>query len=157
MRTRCCVTLLCAIGLALGTVADVSAHGLIGQRFFPATLTIDDPFVADELSLPTVLHIKNRGSEEGPPGLFHATAHGSCSWYEFATAIFALAGFSTPLEPTTEVAYASPVRRPFYSVLDNAALRAANLDRMRPWRVALEDYLSRRAKASTPSVPSRAS
>ncbi|HEY7040915.1 MAG TPA: hypothetical protein VID28_18760 [Methylomirabilota bacterium] len=69
MRTRCCVTLLCAIGLALGTVADVSAHGLIGQRFFPATLTIDDPFVADELSLPTVLHIKNRGSEEGPPGL----------------------------------------------------------------------------------------
>ncbi|HWP67331.1 MAG TPA: dTDP-4-dehydrorhamnose reductase [Candidatus Limnocylindria bacterium] len=86
-------------------------------------------------------------AEEGPAGLFHATAQGSCSWYEFATAIFAIAGFTTPLEPTTVAAYASPVRRPVYSVLDNAALRAAGLDRMRPWRVALEDYLHRRARA----------
>jgi hypothetical protein len=30
------------------------AHGFAGKRFFPATLTSDDPFVADELSLPTV-------------------------------------------------------------------------------------------------------
>ena len=31
-----------------------SAHGLVGKRFFPATLATDDPFVADELSLPTI-------------------------------------------------------------------------------------------------------
>jgi dTDP-4-dehydrorhamnose reductase len=92
-------------------------------------------------------------AEEGPPGLFHATAHGSCSWYEFATVIFAVAGFTTPLEPTTVAAYASPVRRPFYSVLDNAALREAGLDRMRPWRAALEDYLEHRAHASRSSAP----
>ena len=30
------------------------AHGFAGQRFFPATLTTDDPFVADEMSLPTL-------------------------------------------------------------------------------------------------------
>ncbi|MGH7110176.1 MAG: hypothetical protein ACREFK_07075 [Stellaceae bacterium] len=30
------------------------AHGFAGQRFFPATLLTDDPFVADEMSLPTV-------------------------------------------------------------------------------------------------------
>jgi hypothetical protein len=29
------------------------AHGFAGQRFFPATLLTDDPFVADEMSLPT--------------------------------------------------------------------------------------------------------
>lgn len=29
------------------------AHGFAGKRFFPATLTNEDPFVADELSLPT--------------------------------------------------------------------------------------------------------
>jgi hypothetical protein len=34
-----------------------SAHGFAGSRFFPATLTIDDPFVNDELSLPTVSSI----------------------------------------------------------------------------------------------------
>lgn len=30
------------------------AHCFVGDRFFPATLVIDDPCVADELSLPTV-------------------------------------------------------------------------------------------------------
>jgi hypothetical protein len=34
-------------------VAPTFAHGFAGKRFFPATLTTDDPFVADELSLPT--------------------------------------------------------------------------------------------------------
>lgn len=29
------------------------AHGFAGKRFFPATLVTDDPFVADEMSLPT--------------------------------------------------------------------------------------------------------
>jgi hypothetical protein len=27
------------------------AHGIVGQRFFPATLAVDDPFVADEMDL----------------------------------------------------------------------------------------------------------
>jgi hypothetical protein len=34
------------------------AHGFAGSRFFPATIVIDDPFVADELSLPTVSNQK---------------------------------------------------------------------------------------------------
>lgn len=33
-------------------------HGFAGARFFPATLSTDDPFVADELSLPTVSTIR---------------------------------------------------------------------------------------------------
>jgi hypothetical protein len=33
-------------------VAD--AHGVVGDRFFPATITSDDPFAADELALPTI-------------------------------------------------------------------------------------------------------
>src|SRR5206468_2238898 len=37
------------------------------KRFFPATLGIDDPFVADELSLPTVSSIKLRGEGDQPP------------------------------------------------------------------------------------------
>jgi hypothetical protein len=34
--------------------ADATAHGFAGDRFFPATILTDDPFVADEMSLPTV-------------------------------------------------------------------------------------------------------
>jgi len=33
---------------------EAHAHGFAGPRFFPATILTDDPFVADELSLPTV-------------------------------------------------------------------------------------------------------
>jgi hypothetical protein len=69
MRSRHGAVLLWATALVMVAAGQASAHGLIGQRFFPATLTIDDPFVADELSLPTVFHIRNRGSEESPPTL----------------------------------------------------------------------------------------
>jgi hypothetical protein len=30
------------------------AHGIVGARFFPATITTDDPFAADEMALPTI-------------------------------------------------------------------------------------------------------
>ncbi len=45
--------LILLAGAAL-TPHTASAHGFAGARFFPATLTTDDPFVADELSLPTL-------------------------------------------------------------------------------------------------------
>jgi len=48
--------------------ALAAAHGLAGKRFFPSTLTIDDPFVSDELSLPTFFHIKQPGDSGTPPG-----------------------------------------------------------------------------------------
>lgn len=41
-------------------------HGFAGKRFFPATLVVDDPFVADELSLPTVFYFRNPASDESP-------------------------------------------------------------------------------------------
>ena len=42
---------------AVGTVTSVGptlSHEIVGNRFFPATLTIDDPGVNDELAFPTV-------------------------------------------------------------------------------------------------------
>lgn len=83
----------------------------------------------------------------GPDGLFHATDHGSCSWFEFARELFALAGVRTPLEPVSARDWPSPVRRPPYSVLENAALAACGLDRMRPWRDALAECVRRRGVA----------
>src|SRR5262249_45350726 len=53
------VRILLLLILVVGApTAPAWAHGVVGNRFFPATLAIDDPFVADELSLPSVLHIK---------------------------------------------------------------------------------------------------
>lgn len=43
-----------------------SAHGFAGKRFFPATLATDDPFVADELSLPTVSSSRTSATDDEP-------------------------------------------------------------------------------------------
>jgi hypothetical protein len=57
------VRVLAVMALAIGGHAEPArAHGVIGQRFFPATLAIDDPFVADELSLPTVQNVRRKSS-----------------------------------------------------------------------------------------------
>jgi hypothetical protein len=48
-----------AVLLALGFSAPASAHCIVGNRFFPATLNVDDPCVNDELSLPTIARFKN--------------------------------------------------------------------------------------------------
>ena len=43
-----------ALALFFAMNTAVQAHGFAGQRFFPATILTDDPFVADEGSLPTI-------------------------------------------------------------------------------------------------------
>ncbi|NML44668.1 hypothetical protein HHL11_12960 [Ramlibacter sp. G-1-2-2] len=46
--------------------AAAQAHGFVGQRFFPATLATDDPFVADELSFPTLTSTSSNADGETP-------------------------------------------------------------------------------------------
>ena len=43
-----------ALALTMLPAAGALAHGFAGDRFFPATILTDDPYVADEMSLPTV-------------------------------------------------------------------------------------------------------
>src|SRR5215471_8684449 len=57
---------VCAVLLCLSLPALASAHGFAGQRFFPTTLAIDDPFVSDELSF-LFRHIKEPGTGEESP------------------------------------------------------------------------------------------
>jgi hypothetical protein len=46
------------VALLVGSPQLACAHGFAGARFFPATISTDDPFVADELSLPTFSTIR---------------------------------------------------------------------------------------------------
>ena len=39
--------------------ATANAHGVLGDRFFPATISSDDPFAADELAFPTITHFNH--------------------------------------------------------------------------------------------------
>ena len=74
-------------------------------------------------------------------GLFHMTNEGSCTWHEFARAIFELSGMQVDLSPTSSDIYKSPAIRPKYSVLENARLKDLGLNQMRHWRDALAAYL----------------
>jgi hypothetical protein len=47
-------TAICVVAALLILNTGALAHCFVGARFFPATLAIDDPCVADELSIPTV-------------------------------------------------------------------------------------------------------
>jgi hypothetical protein len=54
MSIRLLRTSLSGFVVALIPITGGLAHEIVGNRFFPATLTIDDPGVNDELVLPTV-------------------------------------------------------------------------------------------------------
>jgi dTDP-4-dehydrorhamnose reductase len=82
----------------------------------------------------------------GLTGVVHATAQGGCSWFEFASEIFSLAGVDIELTETTGAEFAAnakvPIMRPSDTRLGNARLIDAELDRLSPWQKQLEDYLS---------------
>lgn len=80
-------------------------------------------------------------------GLYHLTAAGSCSWHEFARAIFEEAGLNVNLTPVDSTFYKTNAPRPAYSVLDNRAYRQAGFGELPPWRDGLRRYLQGRPAA----------
>src|SRR5262249_41131624 len=48
-----------AVVVAITTSSQIAAaHGIVGNRLFPGTLSFDDPAVADELAFPTFSRLK---------------------------------------------------------------------------------------------------
>jgi hypothetical protein len=66
MRVTSVAVALSVVAAWIAPAVTADAHGLIGKRFFPATLATEDPFVADELSLPTISHTKRPADGERP-------------------------------------------------------------------------------------------
>ena len=75
-------------------------------------------------------------------GLYHATAEGNCTWYEFAREIFNLTGTEARLKVADPIDFPAKVRRPKYSVLENAGLKSIKMNVFRPWQEGLKDYLA---------------
>jgi dTDP-4-dehydrorhamnose reductase len=74
----------------------------------------------------------------GACGLRHVTNEGWCSWFQFAQAIFELAGLRVELTPITSAQYGAAALRPAYSVLVS---QFPDTPRLPPWRDALTRYL----------------
>jgi dTDP-4-dehydrorhamnose reductase len=77
-------------------------------------------------------------------GTYHAANAGSCSWCEFAAAIFAEAGLPVTVTPITTKELGRPAPRPLYSVLDCGKLAHDSGFIPEGWREALKKYLKAR-------------
>lgn len=75
-------------------------------------------------------------------GLYHATAEGGCSWYQFAKAIFELMDVKIDLQVASAGEFPAKVPRPKYSILENAELKQQSLNSFCTWQDGLERYLS---------------
>jgi dTDP-4-dehydrorhamnose reductase len=108
--------------------------------------------VTDEVASPTWASDLARGIavivRQPTWGIFHLTNSGYCSRLEWARETLALAGLGRiQLEPTTQVEFGAPYRKPSFSALANQT--AARLGaQLRPWQDALRDYLEERKDAS---------
>jgi dTDP-4-dehydrorhamnose reductase len=84
-------------------------------------------------------------------GLYHMTAEGSCSWFEFARAIFELTGGDPGIVgPVDSMSFGAKARRPAYSVLENGRMKDLGLTPFSPWRAALAAYLDGKKNALEP-------
>jgi dTDP-4-dehydrorhamnose reductase len=91
-------------------------------------------FVDDQRGCPTIVEdlvpVLRRFAVERRPGLYHVTNQAALSWFELAQLVFRLAGHDPARVTPTTTAALSPPRpapRPANSVLDNRALRLADL------------------------------
>ena len=79
-------------------------------------------------------------------GVYHCTNNGTCSWFDFASAVVDAAGIPCEKESLTSAEYKErfpqSADRPAYSSLDNKHLRDTIGDEMRPWREALATYMA---------------
>ena len=106
--------------------------------------------VADQFGNPTsandLAYEILRIAETSNYGIYHCTNEGACSWFDFASAIVDSANIPCEKESLTSAEYKKrfpqAASRPAYSSLRNKHLEETIGNEMRPWREALDDYLS---------------
>lgn len=84
--------------------------------------------------------------ERSITGIIHIGGGTPISWFDFARMIFAEAGLTPDLRPTTEREYRTPARRPKYSALSNQRMESLGLAPMPPLETAVRSYLQLRSR-----------
>lgn len=102
---------------------------------------VDDEVLTPTSTREVARQLMNMLEAGAPDGLYHATAEGACSWYEFAAEIFRLGRCPALLNKAAPGEFPAKVPRPKYSVLENANLKRARLNVMSHWRDALAEYM----------------
>jgi len=108
--------------------------------------------VSDQIGSPTnasdiaklLLDIVLLGKEKTPASVsvYHYSNEGSCSWYDFAQAIFELSNITCKVEPIPTQEYPTPAKRPAYSVLDKTKIKKQFQVEIPYWRNSLKECIS---------------
>jgi dTDP-4-dehydrorhamnose reductase len=106
-------------------------------------------FVDDQRGCPTftadLAPLLLRLAAERRSGVHHVTNQGAVTWFEFARAVTAAAGYDPDVVrpiATAELDPPRPAPRPANSVLDNAALRDAGIPLLRDFREPLAELVA---------------
>jgi dTDP-4-dehydrorhamnose reductase len=83
---------------------------------------------------------------EAAYGIFHCTAEGECTWYDFACRIVAAAKVGARVIPCATAEFPRPACRPANSVLENARLKSLGLNVMKDWKEGFADFISDEAR-----------
>lgn len=75
-------------------------------------------------------------------GVYHLSNSGSCTWYEFAKAIFEFKEMNVQINPCTTEEFPRPAKRPKNSEFDHMSLRLNGFQDIRNWNTGLKDYLN---------------
>lgn len=70
-------------------------------------------------------------------GIYHFSNEGLASWYDFAKEIFRINDVSIDLTPIPTIEFPTPAKRPAYSVLDKAKIKAVFGIQINDWKQAL--------------------
>ncbi|MCL6598831.1 MAG: dTDP-4-dehydrorhamnose reductase [Alicyclobacillus macrosporangiidus] len=125
-------------------------YGLYGANFVKTMLKLGKEgkrltVVDDQIGSPTytvdLANFLEELIQTDKYGLYHASNAGSCSWYQFAKAIFEEVGIGADLHPCSTEEFPRPAPRPPYSVMDHLSIRINGFKELRPWREALQAFL----------------
>ncbi|HKJ43220.1 MAG TPA: dTDP-4-dehydrorhamnose reductase [Sunxiuqinia sp.] len=100
---------------------------------------IGSPTFAGDLAS-TILEIisKTTSNQVGwKPGIYNFSNEGVCSWYDFAKAIYEIAGIQCQVSPIITEEYPTPAQRPAYSVLNKSKIKRIFDIKIPYWRDSL--------------------
>jgi dTDP-4-dehydrorhamnose reductase len=95
--------------------------------------------------------IRARGAGRGARGygIYHVSNSGRVSWCEYAREILKASGRRTKVIPISSRELGRPAMRPAMSVLDNSKFEKLTNFKMRCWKSALNDYLTKGRQGMT--------
>ena len=117
-------------------------------------MVVDDQIVSPSYTLDVAKRIeellavqKSCSERSESNGVFHVANSGQCSWYDFASKIFEVAGLKVNIKRTSQEELRSKIKRPRYSALGSSRIQPLGLEPLRHWQEALAAYVAERKTA----------